>query len=160
MLWGDTAPGQNFQEQDNLIFYYILLKGQKTAEWDELIPHTILSSKTREISAKIRRFGLVLCFMTYQPSRVIYCQSHPCRRTVMLLYTHTWVGEKAVHTFLKDSYPKVNIIAWLDFKLVTIRRHSWYNGYHCRKWTGWSEFKLWMRLFVFHIVLITLGIKK
>ena len=33
----------------------------------------------------------------------------------------------------------------------------WYNVYYCKKWTWWPEFKSWMKLFVFQIVLILLG---
>ena len=33
---------------------------------------------------------------------------------------------------------------------------SWCNDYRCRKWTQLPEFKLWTRLFAFHIALIRL----
>ena len=36
-------------------------------------------------------------------------------------------------------------------------RCPWCNGYHCRKWTWWHEFKSWTRLIAFHIALIPLG---
>ena len=40
---------------------------------------------------------------------------------------------------------------------VVLGRCPWCNGYRCRKWTQWHEFKSWTRLIAFHKALIPLG---
>ena len=42
-------------------------------------------------------------------------------------------------------------------KQTHIHRYTWCNGYRCRKWTRWHEFKSWKKLIAFHIALIPLG---
>ena len=37
------------------------------------------------------------------------------------------------------------------------KRHSWCNGYHCRKWTWLHKFKSWRRLIAFPIAVNALG---
>ena len=75
---------------------------------DSAEPHIFLS------------LGLVcfLCFMIYQLLGVTWFQSHLCSRTVMVLF-YPELGEgKGVHTFPKSISLKVNVIAWLEFKLT------------------------------------------
>ena len=47
--------------------------------------------------------------------------------------------------------------ACYDDYIYIYGRYSWYNDYHCRKWIWWPEFKSWMTLFTFHIMVIPLG---
>ena len=46
---------------------------------------------------------------------------------------------------------------WWKTCTVIVARCPWCNGYRCRKWTRWHEFKSWTRLIAFHIALIPLG---
>ena len=77
-------------------------------------------------------FGLVwfLYLMAYQTSWFILYQSHPCRRTVVVLFEPIAKGSKRVHTFPKGIRPKVNIIKQLESELaytdVTVLRFSHY----------------------------------
>ena len=58
-----------------------------------------------------------LCLMAYQPSKVIPCQSHHCRRPVVVLFKPN-LRNNMVHSFLKTISSKVNVIAQLEFELV------------------------------------------
>ena len=118
--------------------------------------------------------------MSYQPSWVIWCQSHPCRRTEMILFNPK-LRDKGVHSFPKGISPKVYVIAWLEFEFTNFEatifnylalglpnwsfvtkkwncvniwaRHIFVqNGYHHRKWNWWTEFKSGTILFMFLLV--------
>ena len=58
--------------------------------------------------------------MAYHPSWVIYCQSHPYRRTVLISFNQLLVevGGKRYHTFFKGISLKVNVQARLEFELA------------------------------------------
>ena len=53
--------------------------------------------------------------MAYQTLWVIEYQSHPSRKTVVLLFNP--LKEKWIHTFPKSICPKVNVNARLEFEL-------------------------------------------
>ena len=81
---------------------------------------------------------LFLCLMVYKSSWVIQFQSHPYRRTVVILLN---VGDKRLLVFPKGICLKVNLIAWPEFKLTyfntTVQHFS-----HYTRWTlptnSWS----------------------
>ena len=58
-----------------------------------------------------------LSLIAYQPSRVIYCQSHPYKRTVAVLF-NPYFEDKVVHTFCKDVSTKVNAMTQMEFDLA------------------------------------------
>ena len=72
-------------------------------------------------------------------------------------YIKQWTGILIKHLrkyiafsdFVSSSKILVQLTCLLD-----IKRRSYSNGYHPRKWTCRSEFKSWIRLLVFHILLI------
>ena len=56
--------------------------------------------------------------MAYQHLWDILYQSHPCRKTVLILFiTNRW-WNKGVHAFPKGISLKVNVIVWLELKLA------------------------------------------
>ena len=61
------------------------------------------------------------CWMAYQLSWVIYCQSRPWRRTVVVqLYITHISGDERVFTFPKDINLQVNVKARLKFEHTTM----------------------------------------
>ena len=51
-----------------------------------------------------------LCLLAYQPSWVILCKSHPCRRTAVVLFNPLLGG--------KGISPKVKMLVRLEFELA------------------------------------------
>ena len=58
-----------------------------------------------------------LCLMAYQVFLCYLMPSHSPRRTVVVLFNHSW-EDKGVHTFPKGICPKVNVIARLEYELA------------------------------------------
>ena len=56
--------------------------------------------------------------MVYKPSWVIWCQIHPCRRTVFVQFNTQLEWDKRFHAFLRGIWSKVNVIAGMEFVLV------------------------------------------
>ena len=63
-------------------------------------------------------FFWLICLMSYQPSWVIQCQSHPCKRTVVVLFNSFL---KKVHTFPKGINLKVNVIVQLNSFIIILQ---------------------------------------
>ena len=63
--------------------------------------------------------------MAYQPSWVIQCKVHPCRRAVVVLF-NPLLRDKGVHAFPKSISLKVNVIARLEFELVNFEVAVWH----------------------------------
>ena len=70
------------------------------------VPESILKSR---IYYGLVWFGF-FCLMAYQPLRVTECQN----QTIWLIAREIW----GVHTFLKGSSLRVNVIAQLEFQLT------------------------------------------
>ena len=62
-----------------------------------------------------------------------------------------------VYTLVLSSYFSVIFSSSFFSCYYSLWRCSWTNNYYCRKWTQQTKFKLWTRLFTFHMVLIHLG---
>ena len=50
---------------------------------EKIIMITIKHLQSNPISA-LNKSSLLVCLMAYQPSWVIYCQNHSCRRTAVI----------------------------------------------------------------------------
>ena len=82
--------------------------------------HTLIHSRALQEFFERKRVEFEIWFlglMAYQPSWVIWCQSYPSRRTVVVLFNPK-LRDKGVHTFSKGISPKVKVIEGLDFKLA------------------------------------------
>ena len=108
--------------------------------------------------------GWFLCLRVYQLLRVTWCQSHPCRKTVVKQF-NPLLMYKTVHAFLKSINLKANVIVRLEFELtyyhVTVQ-HVSHNAmrifpYPLKKWTRQTKFKPWTLLLVSYFGTDTFG---
>ena len=80
-------------------------------------------------------FWIATCVASSISREDKYYTKFVCAHTSMRLYIHIYRG----------TYSVIFIVIGNE------------QGYHCRKWTWWPEFKSWTRLFAFHIALISSG---
>ena len=70
-----------------------------------------------------------LRLIAHQPSRVIWYQSSPSRRTAVMLF-NPFGRIRRFYTFPKGICPKGNVIAWLEFELAyydsAVHRFNYY----------------------------------
>ena len=90
-----------------------------------------------------------ICLTTYQPSWVIWYQSYPCRRTVVVLFNPQLGGRhERLHPFLKAICRKMNVLAQLRFELayydVTLQRIS----HHIMGFPHWGIYRIYTSIFL------------
>ena len=90
-------------------------------------------------------------FMSYPGQSLVGGVLPICRGAVRIFTSSADWAMWSCRFFGDDRAPADTPYQWW------YRRCPWCNGYHCRKWTWWHEFKSWMRMIAFHIALILLG---
>ena len=95
------------------------------------------------------QFGSV-SFSACQSLWVIWCQSYPYRRTVVILFNTWLVGRiKRFISFLNVFILKVNKVAWLEFELTSfessVKHFSHYISGTPPVWFSKLSFFLWIK---------------